>query len=151
MEIKKLITLQEVNLTNFNDCISLKRESRRFVGNAESVLAEAYIYRDDSLAYVIYFNETIVGLVIIRVFPAEDHPYSFTDLFIADNFQRLGYGKLAVKAIIDKFRRERKSNLVRIEVHDSNEFARKVYTQCGFTEVTKAEWDNHFLVMQLVL
>ena len=74
-----MITLQEINLTNFNECISLKRESCRFVGNAESVLAEAYIYRDDSLAYAIYFNETMVGLVIIRVFPTEAHPYSFTD------------------------------------------------------------------------
>ncbi len=146
-----MVNLQEVNATNFNECISLKRENCRFVGNAESVLAEAYLYRDDSLAYAIRSNETIVGLVIVRVFPTETHPYSFTNLFIADDFQKRGYGKLAVEAIIDKFRRERRSNVVQIQVHHSNEFARKIYTQCGFIERKKSQWDNHFLVMELVL
>lgn len=147
----RTLTLQEITPTNFNDCISLKRDSCRFVGDAESVLAQAYIYRDDSLAYAICFNETIIGLVIIRVSPTEVHPYSFTELFIADDFQRQGFGKQTVEAILDKFRNEKKSQLVRIQVHQNNDIAIRIYKKCGFTEVKRAEWNNDFLVMELVL
>lgn len=145
------ITLQEVTPANFDECISLERESCQFVGGAECVLAHAYIYRDDSLAYAICLNETIVGLVIIRVSPPEGQPYSFTELFIADGFQRKGYGKQAVEAVLEKFRSERKSKLVQIQVHSCNEFARRIYSQCGFVEVKRAEWNNDFLVMELAL
>ncbi len=149
--IHPAVTLQEVTQENFNACISLQRESNRFVGNAESVLAQAYIYRNDSLAYAICHHETIVGLVILLMSPAELCPYEFTELFIADDFQRQGFDKQAVEAILEKFRRERKSNLVRISVHESNEYAIKIYQQCGFVETKRSEWDNSFIVMELVL
>ena len=145
------LSLQEVTSANFNECISLKRESSRFVGGAESVLAEAYIYRDDSLAFAICADNTIVGLVIVRVKPTDEYPYSFTDLFIADDYQHQGYGKRAVEVILDKFRNEKKSCLVRIQVHYSNEYAKKIYAQCGFKEIRKAEWNSDFLVLELPL
>ncbi len=114
-------------------------------------MAQAYIYRDDSLAYAICINETIIGLVIIRVSPTEVHPYSFTELFIADDFQRQGLGKRTVEVILDKFRNEKKSQLVRIQVHQNNDIAIRIYKKCGFTEVKRAEWNNDFLVMELAL
>ena len=145
------VFLQEVTPANFNECISLKRESSRYVGDAESVLAEAYIYRGDSLAFAICVNDTIVGLVIVRVKPSDGAPYSFTNLIIADNYQHQGYGKRAVEAILNKFRNEKRSCLVRIQVHYSNEYARKIYGQCGFREIGKAEWNSDFLVLELPL
>ena len=145
------ITLQEVTPANFNECISLKRDSSRYVGNAESVLAQAYIYRDDSLAYAIYLHETVIGLVIIRVHPTERCPYAFTELFIADDFQKQGFGKQAVEVILDKFRNEKKSDLVRIQVHQDNNIAIGIYEKYGFVEVKRAEWNHDFLVMELVL
>ena len=90
-------------------------------------------------------------MVIIRVSPTEEYPYSFTELFIADDFQGQGFGRPAVEAILDKFRSEKKSNLVRISVHHCNEIAMKIYNQCGFVKVKKADWDNDFLIMELVL
>ena len=145
------ITLQEVTPANFNECISLKRDSSRFVGDAESVLAQAYIYRNDSLAYAICLHEAIIGLVIIRVYPTELRPYAFTELFIADDFQKQGFGKQAVEVILDKFRNEKKSKLVRIQVHQDNNIAIGIYEKCGFTEVKRAEWNHDYLVMELVL
>ena len=147
----RTVTLEEVTLNNFNDCAALERKSSRFVGNAESVLALAYVYRENSLAYAICSDETIIGLVILRVNPQESRPYSFTEMFIADGFQRQGYGKQAVKAILEKFRKEKKSELVQIQVHDSNEVAIKIYEQCGFVEISRAKWNNEFLVMELQL
>lgn len=88
-----MITLREVDQYNFDDCMQLKRESSLFVGSAEYVLANAYIYRSDSTAYAIYDGQTVVGLVIVRDRPEQGSAYSFTELFIADDYQRKGLGK----------------------------------------------------------
>ncbi len=147
----KTIKLTEVTTSNFNECISLTRKSNRFVGDGEAVLAEAYIYRDDSVAYAICCEETIIGLVIVRILPTKEFPYSFTNLFIADDYQNQGYGKKAVKGILDLFKKEKKSDLVRIQVHKSNEVALKIYYSFGFVKKSEAKWDKDFLVLELKL
>ena len=143
-----MITLHEVDQYNFNDCIDLKRESNLFVGSAEYVLANAYIYRDDSTAYAIYDDQTVVGLVIVCDRPEQDSAYSFTELFIADDYQRRGLGQAAVEAIMRKFRREKRSDIAEIQVHCANEPAIKIYERCGFSEIKRAKWNKDFIVMQ---
>ncbi len=76
-----MVTLQEITAKNFEECISLKREAEIFVGDAEVVLAKAYIYREDCLAYAICADDAVVGLVIVLVNPI-NCPYSFTELFL---------------------------------------------------------------------
>ena len=146
-----LITLREVDQYNFNDCIDLKRESSRYVGSAEYVLANAYIYRNDSTAYAIYDDQTVVGLVIICDRPEQGRAYSFTELFIADNHQRKGLGQAAVEAIMRKFRNEKRADIAEIQVHCTNEPAIKIYKRCGFSEIERAKWNNNFIVMQAVI
>ena len=143
-----MITLREVDQYNFNDCIDLKRESNLFVGNAEYVLANAYIYRNDSTAYAIYDDQTVVGLVIIRDRPEQGSAYSFTELFIADDYQRKGLGQAAVEMIMHKFRKDKHSAVAEIQVHCTNGPAIKIYERCGFSEIKRAEWNNDFIVMQ---
>lgn len=143
-----MITLREVDQNNFNECISLKRESNLYVGSPEYVLANAYIYRSDSTAYAIYDDETVVGLVIILVQPEQGRAYSFTELFIADDQQRKGFGQAAVEAIMRKFYDEKRSDIVEIQVHCANEPAKKIYERCGFSEIGRAKWNNDFIVMQ---
>jgi hypothetical protein len=53
--------------------------------------------------------------------------------------------------ILDKFRNEKKSDLVRIQVHQDNNIAIGIYEKYGFVEVKRAEWNHDFLVMELVL
>lgn len=147
-----MVVLREVDYQNFYDCLGLERESTRFVGSAESVLAEAYIFRENSTAYAIYQRDTVIGLVIVLDRPMNsDKYYSFTDLFIADDFLGKGFGKRAVQAILDKFRYEKKRDTVEIQVHQSNDIARRIYIQCGFEKIKNADWDQHFDVMQLKL
>ena len=143
-----MIFLREVDQTNFNDCMGLKRDSFLFVGGPEYVLAEAYIYRDDCTAYSICDENTVVGMVIIRDRPKTGKAYSFTSLFIADDFQRKGLGQAAVEEIMKKLRDERRSDYAEIQVHCANEPARKIYERCGFVEIKRAEWNNDFAVMR---
>ncbi len=143
-----MVTLREVDITNFSEVVNLKRESVQYVGSPEYVLAEAYIYRDDCTAYAIYADERAVGLVIVRDRPEEGRPYSFTGIFIADDEQRKGYGQAAVEAIMRKFREERLRADVEIQVHSQNEPALKIYRRCGFKEVGRAKWNGDFWVMR---
>ncbi len=146
-----MVALKEVDIRNFSEIVSLQRDSFLQVGEPEYVLAEAYVYRNDCTAYGIYSGDTAVGLVILRDRPAEGAPYSFTDIFIADNFQRRGYGQAAVEAIMQKFRSERLRGEVEIQVHEGNVPALKIYRRCGFEEVKRAEWNSSFLVMRAKL
>lgn len=146
-----MVALKEVDIRNFSEIVSLQRDSFLQVGGPEYVLAEAYVYRNDCTAYGIYSGDTAVGLVILRDRPAEGAPYSFTDIFIADNFQRRGYGQAAVEAIMQKFRSERLRGEVEIQVHEGNVPALKIYRRCGFEEVKRAEWNSSFLVMRAKL
>ncbi len=146
-----MVVLKEVDMYNFNDIVNLQRESVQYVGAPEYVLAEAYIYRSDSTAFGIYSGDTPVGLVIIRDRPEDGYPYSFTGLFIADDFQRKGLGQEAVEAIMNKFRAEGLRDSVEIQVNQSNIPAKKIYRRCGFKEIQRANWNPDFIVMRAKL
>ena len=143
-----MISLKEITMQNFNECMSLERKSQKYVGNATDVLAEAYIYRFNSTAYGIYLDDEIIGLVILKDKPSNS-PYSFTDLFISDHYQNKGYAKTAVSLIIDKFKSEKLASYIEIQVHNTNQYAIKSYKDNGFRITGNSQWDNSFLIMQL--
>ena len=60
-----MVHLKPVEMDNYYDCLELKRDDTKYVGNALDVIAEAYIYRETSRAYAIYNDDTVIGLVII--------------------------------------------------------------------------------------
>lgn len=144
-----MVHLKAVTADNYYDCLGLKREGAQFVGNACEVIAEAYIYRETSLAYAIYDDNEVIGLVILDE-ERENRPYRFTDLFIADDYRNKGYGEKAVRAIINHFI-EKNVKLIQIQVHETNEVAIHIYQKCGFVFKEAASWDNSFWVMEMVL
>lgn len=144
------VTLQEVTMQNFNDCMGLERKSSRYVGNAADVLAGAYVARKTATAYGIYAGDTVVGLVVICTEPNEKG-YWFNDLFIADGYQNKGYAKEAVRLILEKFKAEKKSDTVEIQVNYTNKYAIKTYEYHGLSVTGKAKWDENFLIMSLSL
>ena len=56
-----MIMLQPVTKENFYPCLELEREECFFVGDAYAVLANAYLYRESSMAYAIYLDEVIIS------------------------------------------------------------------------------------------
>ena len=144
-----MVHLKPVTQDNYYDCLQLKREETRFVGNACDVIADAYIYRETSLAYAIYHEEDIIGLVILGE-QGKDQSYEFTNLFIADDYRNQGFGEKTVKAIIDHFI-GKNAKSIRLQVHKSNEVAVHIYQKCGFLIKGASKWDADFWVMEMVL
>ena len=144
-----MVHLKPVTQDNYYDCLQLKREETRFVGNACDVIADAYIYRETSLAYAIYYEDDIIGLVILGE-QGKDQSYEFTNLFIADDYRNQGFGEQTVKAIIDHFI-GKNAKSIRLQVHKSNEVAVHIYQKCGFLIKGASKWDADFWVMEMVL
>ena len=142
-----MITLQPVTMENYDDCLALRRERHDFVGDACAVLADAYIYRETSLAYALYLDEEVIGLVILSE-RARNQAWEFTDLFIADDYRGRGYGTGAVRAIIRHFA-GKGAKLIRMQVHRANDAALHVYRKCGFTVLRPSPWDENFVVMEM--
>lgn len=117
MRLKTMgIHLREIVESNLGDCESLKRESNKYVGGPMWVIAQAYVHCYNSVAYGIYNEDTMIGMVILIEFR---NKYSFSDFFIAD-YQNQGYAKQAVDRIIEKFKIEKKISNITIYVHESN-------------------------------
>ena len=144
-----MITLQPVTKDNYNECLDLKREKTDFVGDAYAVLADAYIYRDTSLAYAIYLDDNIIGLVILDACE-KNQLYKFTDLFIADDYRNKGYGEDVVKTIIKHFK-SKNAKSIQMQVHKSNEVAMHIYQKCGFSINMVSPWDDDFWILEMSL
>ena len=141
-----MISLEPVTKENFYACLELEREEWYFVGDAYAVLADAYLYRDSSLAYAIYLDKKIIGMVILDE-KGNEGVYEFTDLFIADDYRGKGYAAEAMNAILDHFR-EKNAKAVRMQVNKENAIAIHVYKKCGFEEVGTVPWNEEFLFME---
>ena len=144
-----MITLQPVTKGNYNECLNLKREKTDFVGDTNAVLADAYIYRDTSLAYAIYLDDNAIGLVILDDC-GKNGTYEFTDLFIADDYRNKGYGEGIVKAIINHFMLKNAKS-IKIQVHKSNKVAIHIYQKCGFLINKVSPWNDDFWIMEMML
>ncbi len=141
-----MISLQPVTRENYNECLALERAQFDFVGDATAVLANAYIYRDSSLAYAVYEEDTVIGMVLLDE-TGKDRSYEFTDLFIADNYRNQGYGDKAVKAILTHFAAKGATDL-HMQVHKDNKAAIHIYEKNGFSVKGTSPWDEDFLVME---
>lgn len=144
----EMITLQPVTQENYNACLALERAQFDFVGDATTVLANAYIYRDSSLAYVVCDEETVIGMVLLDE-TGKEGSYEFTDLFIADNYRNQGYGDKTVKAILSHFFRKGATS-VHMQVHKDNKTAIHVYEKNGFIITGTSPWDEDFIVMEFI-
>ena len=144
-----MIYLRTVTQNNYNECLELKREQKKYVGDASAVLADAYIYRETSLAYAIYNEDSVIGLVILDE-EGNNGLYEFTDLFIADDYRNKGYGEQVVKEIITHFV-GKNAKAIRMQVHKSNEVAIHIYQKCGFHIKETSPWDNDFWIMEMIL
>ena len=74
--------------------------------------------------------------------------YDLSQMFIDARYQSRGYGKAAVRAILDELKADGQSDKVTLCYIEGNETARKLYESFGFVEIDR---DGDEIVMQLPL
>lgn len=141
-----MLTLGEIDHNTGVYDLEVDESQKTYVASMEVMLARAYIHRKlRSRAFWILDGEKAVGMGLYYDCP-EKESYDFSQIFIDKRYQGQGYGKAAVKLVLDEMKREGKYHKVTMCYVEGNEASRKLFEQFGFTE-TSYEWDEIFMQM----
>lgn len=131
-------------------CIDLEVEDSQkdYVCTSLVMLARAWLHRRlRPRVFNVYDGDTAVGMGMYLDCPEKD-AYDFCQLFIDKRYQRRGYGKAAVKLVLEEMRQERKYSKVSMCYVEGNEVSRKLFECFGFVEVSHP-WDEIFMELAL--
>ncbi len=143
-----MIRLEDIDEGNWRYPLKVYESQKNYVANTSVMLARAYAYRNHrSRAFVICENETPVGMGLYYDCP-EMEAYDFSQIFIDERYQGRGYGKEAIKLVLDIMKRDGKYSKVVLCYIEGNDAARKLYEQFDFTEIDR---DEDEIIMELRL
>ncbi len=135
------LSLREVTRENWRATLSLAvfPEQQRFIADytpiAAIALAKAYI-RPAGLTwvpYAFYANTEMVGFIELAYEPESADNYWIFHFFIDHHVQGRGYGKEALRLIIQLVRDHHPHcQAIQLTTHPENEHAQRLYTSLGF-------------------
>ena len=160
-----MIRLEEINGKNVWDILKLRVSDaqKSFVAPNDVSIIEAYIaitHHGQAFPFGIYDNETPVGFCMIG-FGADDdwedapaiakNNYNLWRFMIDERYQGKGYGKAAMKQIMDYIASEPcgSAEFCWLSYEPENVAAKKLYASFGFRET--GEWDGKEAVAVLKL
>ena len=143
-----MIRLEDIDAGNWRIPLSVSKEQEQYVASTTTILARAYAYREQrSRAFVIYDNETPVGMVLYHDEDSLD-AYIFSEILIDERFQGKGYGTAATKLVLDRMKEDGRYHKVVLCYIEGNDAAKKLYEQFGFVETDR---DEDEIIMELDL
>lgn len=127
-----VITLRDVTPDNFDAVIDLKvhDDQKHFVASNLYSLAEARVF-PERYPLAVYADETPIGFAMY-CFEEERQEYWVFRLMIAAEHQGKGYGRAAMRLLIDRMREIKGCRQIFISYEPENDMARKLYTSMGF-------------------
>ena len=129
------ICLKPVDENNFLDVFHLKlgEGQDRYVSHPIRSLAQAYVYRAQCQPFGVYDDEKVVGYVMV-IYDYDIPEYDIWHMMIDVSQQGKGYGKAALKLVLDYIRQKPFgiSNRVALTCNKSNASALALYTHMGF-------------------
>jgi diamine N-acetyltransferase len=129
------ISLREISKDNWEMATSLKLsdDQQKFVSpNWYSILQEIFI-DVDIFCRAIYLDETMIGFAMMGQDP-DDKTCFISRLMIAQEHQGKGYGRAALKAIIEEMKTRYNPDALIIRVAPENKVAYTLYISMGFAE-----------------
>ena len=140
-----MIRLTDIDPGNWRAELAVSEAQKPFVSDRAKLLARAYAYR--ARAFLICADDLPVGMGLYYDEP-ELQSYDLSQMFIDARYQSRGYGKAAVRAILDELKADGQYDKVTLCYIEGNETARKLYESFGFVEIDR---DGDEIVMQLPL
>lgn len=135
----RAITIKEVTRENWLEALELRvhPEQERFAPPVVYAMARACIQPegDPVTPYAIYADGQMVGYFNCAYNPDTDDVYWISNFLIDRRYQRRGYGKAALTAIIALIRaRFPRCRAINLTVHPENAIARRMYEKLGFAD-----------------
>ena len=145
---------REIDKSNYWDCMALTIDESQegFVADNKQSLIEA-AYEEGLYTLGIYQGDTMVGFILYdydETFPG----WSLSRFMIGKQFQGRGYGKKAVIAFLDHFKKKHNIDKLFISVSVENAVARKMFSSVGFVELKEVVYTflgKQFKEMQMVI
>ena len=143
-----MIHLVDIDPSNWRLDLKVAESQKNYVASSAVMLARAYAYREQrSRAFVIYNDETPVGMGLYYDCP-DMEAYNFSQLFIDERYQHKGYGKAAIKLVLDTMQQDGKYKKVVICYIEGNEASKNLYGSFGFVQTDR---DGDEIIMELDL
>lgn len=131
-----MIRLVDVDVDNWLSDLRVSTKQMDYVLDPYGILARAYAYRGEgSRAFFIYNGDTPVGMGLYCDYP-ELLAYELNQFFIDEQYQRRGYGKAALKLILDEMRRLGRYHNVVLWCIEGDKPAIKLFKKAGFSEIS---------------
>ncbi len=129
-----LITLKPITRDNYRACTRLEvaADQERFVAPNTYSLAQA-CYELECTPLAIYTGDTMVGFAMYALDP-DDHKYWIYRLMIDAAHQGKGYGRAAMKLLIEHIRHLPGCDEIAISYVPENGAAKQLYASLGFVE-----------------
>jgi diamine N-acetyltransferase len=128
--------------------ILLKDEQLNLVSSAEKI--QNSLKADNCLGFYAYEESTPVGFALLRKF--EENQFFLWDFLIDHRYQGCGKGKMFLRILIDKLKKNYLANVITTTYIYCNEIAKKLYEAIGFTQTDIIDESNiHEVNMELLL
>jgi diamine N-acetyltransferase len=137
------VNLRKITKDNYRECIKLSVADDQvgFVAPNVRSLGEA-AYESDVYPLAIYDDDTMAGFLMYGRPPFEKGNWWIIRLMVDRNHQRKGYGKEAMRQVIELIKQEETCKFIRISYEPHNEVARKLYADLGFYETGEVIWEE---------
>ena len=132
-----MLHLETITKNNWIKAISLRvREDQvKFVASNEISLAQLN-FLENFHAKGIYQGEEMIGFALYGI-DEDDHEYWIYRMMIDQKHQGKGFGKEAIRLVIDDIRnmKEEHHKTITLSYEPDNEHAKRVYEKAGFKEI----------------
>lgn len=137
-----MIRLEEITPENWRENLRVSAAQQSYVADRTTLLARAYAFRSRrSQAHLICDCDTPVGMSLYYDCPALN-AYDFSQLLIDERYQRRGYGRSAVRLILERMRQDGRYRKVTLCYIEGNEAARRLYESLGFAPTGQRDGDE---------
>ena len=146
------ICLKPIGEDNFLDAFNLKLGEGQdiYVSHPIRSLAQAYVYRTQCQPFGIYADEKAVGYVMV-IYDYDIPEYDIWHMVIDVTQQGKGYGKAALKLVLDYIRQKPFGNSDRVALtcNRDNGIALALYRSAGFELTGNSDGDEVELALKL--
>ena len=146
------ICLKPIGEDNFLDAFNLKLGEGQdiYVSHPIRSLAQAYVYRTQCQPFGIYADEKAVGYVMV-IYDYDIPEYDIWHMMIDVTQQGKGYGRAALKLVLDYIRQKPFGNSDRVALtcNRDNGIALALYRSVGFELTGSSDGDEVELALKL--
>ena len=144
-----MITLQPLNRENARAVVALRAspEQTRFVASNADSVADAYVY-PELRPLAVYAGDELVGFAMYGRDPDTDH-WWIVRMMIDERFQRRGYGRGSMLALIERMRGEEGATSIRLGVDPANRGAIGLYQSLGFRDTGEVHYDEMVMCLDV--